>query len=191
MLSRLRPCCAPSQARLRRGETVSISAVTRRAALLNLGVFTVLSFSAVRFARAQTAVKFHNIRVDVWPLRASAGDPTADWVEEELPKDLAQAMAPYMAPAERNSATLLARIETIDLGGGGGARGPGGSVDSIEGVLIVSGLRGAVAAATPLRATASYEANAADQPLFEEAYHRRVVALAEAFAGWAPRRLGI
>ncbi len=70
-----------------------------------------------------------------------------------------------------------------------GEGAPGGSVNSIEGVLIV-GSRGGLGAATRLRAVASYQASAVDQPLFEEAYHSRVAALAEAFAGWAPRQLG-
>ena len=165
--------------------------MTRRAALLSLGAFAVGSLGALPGARAQKAVRFRDIRVDVWRLRADAGDTTADWIEEELPKDLAQVLIPYMAPAERNGATLLARIETIDLGSGGGARGGGGVTDSMEGVLIVSGPRGVIAAQTPLRAIASYEASAVDQSLFEEAYHRRVIALAEAFAQWAPRQLGI
>jgi hypothetical protein len=171
---------------------MSIGAVTRRAALTSLGIFAIIPSGFVRPARAQKAVKFRDIRVDVWRLRASAGDATADWVEQELPRDLAQVLAPYMAPAERNGATLVARIETIDLGVGGGGTGRGGgSVDSIEGFLIVSGPRSGLAAETPLRATASYRPNAVDQPLFEEAYHQRVVALAVSFAGWAPRRLGI
>ena len=168
---------------------MSIRFVTRRAALLSLGAFAV-SLGGLGRARAQRAVRFRDIRVDVWRLRADAGDATADWIEAELPKDLAQVLTPYMAPAERNGATLLARIETIDLGSGG-ARGAGGATDSMEGVLIVSGPRGVIAAETPLRATASYQPNAVDQSLFEEAYHRRVIALAEAFAGWAPRQLGI
>ena len=170
---------------------MSICAVTRRAALSSLGAFAIIPPGFVTPARAQPAIRFREVRVDVRRLRASAGDPTADWVEQELPRDLTKVLAPYMAP-ERNGAILVARIETIDLGGDGGGTGrAGGSVDSIEGVLVVSGLRGGVAAQTPLRATAPYEPNAADQPLFEEAYHTRVVALAEAFAGWAPRQLGI
>jgi hypothetical protein len=171
---------------------MSITAVTRRAALFSLGAFAVTPPGLVRLARAQAAIRFREVRVDVSRLRASAGDPTADWVEQELPRDLTKVLAPYMAPPERNGARLVARIETIGLGGDGGGSGRGGgSVDSIEGVLIVSGLRGAIAGTTPLRATAPYEPNAIDQPLFEEAYHTRVVALAEAFAGWAPGRLGI
>jgi hypothetical protein len=170
---------------------MSGSAVTRRAALLSLGALSALSVGAVRHPWAQKAVRFRDVRVDVWRLRASAGDQTADWVEEDLPRDLARALAPHMAPTERNGATLLARIDNLDLGGAGGARGAGGSVDAIEGVLIVTGPRGGLAAQTPLRAIASYQPNAVDQPLFEEAYRGRVAALAEAFAGWTPRQLGI
>ena len=65
---------------------------------------------------------------------------------------------------------------------------PGGS---IRGVLIVGGPRAGIAAQTPLRASAAYSPGAADQALIEEAYHERVVALAEAFAGRAPGELGL
>jgi hypothetical protein len=171
---------------------MSISTVTRRAALSSLGVFAVLAAGAVRRAQAQTGLRLRAIRVDVSPLRASAGDPTAEWVEQELPGYLASALAKYTSPRERNGATLVARIETVNLGRSGGGTGPGGgSIDSIEGVLIVSGPRDGVAAQTPLRAITSYYPSAVDQPLFEQAYHGRVAALAEAFAGWAPRQLGI
>jgi hypothetical protein len=171
---------------------MSISAVSRRTLFSSLGAFAVVSVSAVRRARAQQPVRFRNIRVDVSLLRASAGDPTADWVEEELPRDLATALAAYLTPERRDGATLVARIENVYLGRSGGGTGPGGgSVDSIEGVLIVSGPRGGLAAETPLRAIASYYPSAVDQPFFEQAYHGRVAALAEAFAGWTPRQLGI
>jgi hypothetical protein len=170
---------------------MATSALSRRAVVLSLGALSLASAAAVGRAAAQAAVRFRDIRVDVWRLRGSAGDQTADWVEDELPRDLAKALAPYMAPAERNGASLLARIDNVDLGVSGGARGSGGTRDSIEGVLIVSGPRRGLAAETPLRATASYESSAVDQPMFEDAYHERVAALAEAFAGSAPRRLGI
>ncbi len=169
---------------------MAISAVSRRTALMNLGGFAALSLGAVGRAAAQT-VRFREIRVDVWRLRGSDGDQTADWVEEDLPRDLAKALAPFMAPAGRNGAILLARIDNIDLGVAGGSRGSGGTLDTIEGVLIVSGPRGGLAAETPLKAVASYGQSAVDQPLFEDADPGRVAALAEAFAGGASRRLGI
>jgi hypothetical protein len=62
-----------------------------------------------------------------------------------------------MAPAERNGATLPARIETIDFGVARGGRGSaGGLVDSMTGVLILGGARGGLAAQTPVRAIAPY-----------------------------------
>jgi hypothetical protein len=169
---------------------MSSSSVTRRVALSSLGALASISLSGLGSARAQSAMRLREIRVDVWPLRGSAGDQIADWVEDALPKDLALALAPYMAPAERGGAILLARIDNIDFGASGGARGSGGSVDSMHGVLVVSGARSG-GAARPLRAIASYSPDAVDQPMFEEAYHGRVAALAEAFAGWTPRQLGI
>ena len=169
-----------------------ISAVTRRAAIRNLGTFALLSLGAVGRALADPAVRFREIRVDVSPLRASAGDPTADWVEQALPGDLTRALSAYLAPAQRNGATLMARIEDIDFGQSGGRGGASGaSQDSIRGVLIVGGPRAGIAAQTPLRASAAYSPGAADQALIEEAYHERVVALAQAFAGRAPGELGL
>ena len=53
------------------------------------------------------------------------------------------------------------------------------------------GARDGVAAETSVRAIAAYNPNASDETLVEEAYHGRVVALAQAFAGWAPRELGV
>ena len=168
---------------------MSISAPTRRAAIGNLGAFGLLSASAVRTALADPAVRFREIRVDVAPLRASAGDPTAEWVEQALPEDLTRALSAYLAPAERNGATLVARIQDVNFGQSGG-RG-GASQDSIQGVLIVGGSRAGIAAQTPLRAIAAYAPSAADEALIEEAYHGRVVALAQAFAGRAAGELGL
>jgi hypothetical protein len=171
---------------------MSISAVTRRAAIGNLGASALLSVSPFRRALADPSVRFREIRVDVSPLRASAGDPTADWVEQALPGALARALATHLAPGERNGAILVARIEDINFGQSGGRGGAGGgSQDSIQGVLIVASSPAGIAAQTPLRAIAAYSPNAADEALIEEAFHGRVVALAQAFAGWTPRELGL
>jgi hypothetical protein len=169
-----------------------ISAVTRRAAIGNLGTFALLSMGAVGRALADPAVRFREIRVDVGPLRASAGDPTADWMEQALPGDLARALSAYLAPAQPNGATLLARIRDVNFGQSGGrGGGSGASQDSVQGVLIVGGPRAGIAAQTPLRAINPYSPDAADPALLEEAYHGRVVALAQAFAGRTPGELGL
>jgi hypothetical protein len=171
---------------------MSIYPITRRAVIGNLGAFALLSVIAVRRALADPSVRFREIRVDVSPLRASAGDPTADWVEQALPEDLMRALSAYLEPAQRNGATLVARIQDVNFGQSGGRGGASGaSQDSIQGVLIVGGSRAGIAAQTPLRAITAYSPNAADEALIEEAYHGRVVALAQAFAGRAAGELGL
>src|SRR5271154_1335205 len=171
---------------------MSINAVTRRAAMGNLGAFALLPVARVARAAADPGLRFREIRVDVSPLRASAGDPTADWVEQALHEDLIRALSAYLEPAQRTGATLVARIQDINFGQGGGRGGAAGaSQDSIQGILIVGGSRPGIAGKKPLKAIAAYSPNAADEALIEEAYHRRVVALAQAFAGQAPRELGL
>jgi hypothetical protein len=165
------------------------SSLTRRGALAALGALALPSALAVRSARAQAGIWFRNIVVDVSPLRANAGDPTAAWVQQELPGALGQALAPYMAPG---GTTLVARIDYVYLGPSSGGTGVLGSTqDTISGALLVRSQRGGVAADTRLRAITSYYPMAVDQALVEEAYHGRVSALAQAFAGWAPRELGL
>ena len=146
----------------------------------------------MRGALAQPGLRIRAIKVDVSPIRASMGDPTAAWVEEALPGALAQSLAPYMAPGDRNGATLVARIDYLYLGSSSG--GPGffnQTQDTINGTLLVKGPRGVVVANVPLRAISSYFPMAVDQALVERALQGRVVALAQAFAGWAPRELGL
>ena len=53
------------------------------------------------------------------------------------------------------------------------------------------GPRGGIESQIPLRAIASYYPSAVDQALVARAYHGRIVALAQTFAGWAPRELGL
>ena len=86
------------------------SAMTRRDAFAALGAFGLSLTGAASGALAQSGLRFGAIRVNVEPLRALTGDPTAAWME---------------------------------------------------------------------------------QALVERAYHGRIVALAQIFAGWAPRELGL
>jgi hypothetical protein len=167
--------------------------LSRRAALAALGAL-VLPTTQMRSALAQPGLRIRAIKVDVSPIRASMGDPTAAWVEEALPGALAQALAPYMAPGDRNGATLIARIDYLYLGpssgGGGDFGGFRRTQDTINGTLVLKGPRGVVAN-VPLRAISSYFPMAVDQALVERALQGRVTALAQAFAGWAPRQLGL
>ena len=104
---------------------------------------------------AQPGLRIRAIKVDVSPIRASMGDPTAAWVEEALPGALAQSLAPYMAPGDRNGATLVARIDTLYLGTSSG--GPGffhQTQDTVNGTLLLRGPRGVIAN-VPLRAISS------------------------------------
>jgi hypothetical protein len=167
---------------------MSPRALTRRAALPAVAG---LAFAPVA-ALAQPSVRFRSIQVDVGPLRANSGDPTAAWVEEALPGLLAQALGPYMAPGDRRGAVLIAQIDFLYLGPSSGQPGMlGSSQDTIAGVLIVHGPRGTVPAETPLRATSDYYPYAIDQPLWVQSNHDRIVALAQNFAQWTPGQLGL
>jgi hypothetical protein len=167
--------------------------LTRRAAIAALGTLVLPALVGMRSASAQPGLRIRAIKVDVSPIRQSMGDPTAAWVEQALPGALAQSLAPYMAPGDRNGATLVARIDYLYLGpssGGGGFGGFRRTQDTINGTLLLKGPRGIVAN-VPLRAISSYFPMAVDQALPEQAFQGRVVALAQVFAGWAPRELGL
>ena len=167
--------------------------LTRRAAIAALGALVLPALAEIPSASAQPGLRIRTIRVDVSPIRQSMGDPTAAWVEEALPGALAQALAPYMAPGDRNGATLVARIDYLYLGpssGGGGFGHFRQTQDTINGTLLLKGPRGVVAN-VPLRAMSSYYPMAVDQALVERALQGRVTALAQVFAGWAPRELGL
>ncbi len=167
---------------------MSTRALTRRAAICGVAAL-ILSPAA---ALAGDPVRFRGVRVDVTPLRANVGDPTAAWVAEALPGALAQALGAYLSPGDRNGATLVARIDNLYLGPSSGGTGAwGSSQDTISGALIVRGPRGPIAAETPLRAITSYFPNPVDQALWVQSNHDRIVALDQAFAGWAPRQLGV
>jgi len=168
--------------------------LTRRAGLLALGALALQGCTPTVPTVAMSGLRIRAIRVDVSPIRASMGDPTAAWVEQALPGALAQSLAPYMAPGGRNGATLVARIDYLYLGPSSGGPGFGSfnqTQDTIVGSLILEGPRGRVIKEVPLRAISSYFPMAVDQALVERALYYRVIALAQAFAGWAPRELGL
>ena len=137
-------------------------------------------------------MRFRGVAVNVGPLRALTGDPTAAWMEQALVQALLRALGPHLAPGDRNAPVLEVRIDWIYLAPSPGGPGPRGSgQDTIVGSFLVRGPWGGVELEIPLRAIASYYPNAVDQALVERAYHGRIATLARTFAGWAPRELGL
>jgi hypothetical protein len=168
------------------------SAMTRRDALAALGAFGLTLTGAVSSARAQSGLRFSNIVVNVEPLRALTGDPTAIWMDQALRQALPRVLAPYIAPGDRNGAILEVRIDWIYLAPSPGGPGPRGSAqDTVVGSFVVRGPQGGIASVIPLRAIASYYPSAVDQALVARAYRARIVTLGQTFAGWAPRELGL
>jgi predicted NBD/HSP70 family sugar kinase len=154
---------------------------TRRAAVAACGAFACVLTVAGQNALAQRGLAVRDIRVDVSPLRATAGDPTATWVEQELPRRLAQALAGRLTP---RGATLLVRIDTLTLGPNSGATIHGGSSpDNISGVAMIGGRE------WPVRATSTYYTSPIDQTMIDQSNHYRVSQLVEALVFWVSRDL--
>jgi hypothetical protein len=125
-------------------------------------------------AVAQPRPPIGNIQVDVAPLRASAGDPTASWVARELPEELSQALAGRKTP---RGGVLVVRVDYVTLG----ARKDSWAQDNISGVAMTGGVE------RPVRAMTRYQISAVDQALVQESNHRRVSQLVQALTYWIAR----
>jgi hypothetical protein len=153
---------------------MSIARLFDRAAILLTLVLSVAAFDGP--ARAQSALTFRDIHVDVQPLRANAGDPTATWVQEDLPAQLAQALAGRMS---REGAPLTVRIDYLTLGPPTGEMlHASASLDNILGVAVINGHE------TPIRATTSFYTNPIAQTMIEQSNRARVAELSQALAYW-------
>src|SRR5271163_2036255 len=158
------------------GRIMSTVELIRRVAIAAWTAFGLLAAVACQNALAQSGLPIRNIRVDVAPLRANVGDPTASWVQQGLPDQLAQALAGRMTA---QGGTLVVRIDYVTLGPLKDSR----AWDNISGVAMIGGVQ------WPVRATARYWASAIDQVRFEESNHRRVTQLAQALSYWLARDL--
>ncbi len=143
------------------------------AACSALGLFAAV---ACQDAVAQSDLLIRNIRIDVAPLRASVGEPTASWVQQGAPDQLARVLAGRMKP---QGGTLVVRIDSVTLG----PLKDGSAWDNISGVAMIGSRQ------WPVRATARYHLAAVDQVLFEQSNHRRVTELVQALAYWLARDL--
>jgi hypothetical protein len=147
----------------------------RRAAIAACGGLALVTVMRGR-ALAQPRLGVSAIKVDVAPLRASAGDPTATWVEQELPRELVEALFGRLTP---RGATLIVRIDSLTLGPNKDSR----AWDNISGVATLGGLE------RPVRATSRYWASAIDPATIAQSNHARVSAAAQALAFWIAKDL--
>jgi hypothetical protein len=148
----------------------------REFAILILGAATGLGGGD---AAAAQGFRIRAIAVNTTALLAQSGNPTASWVKQALPKQLARAFAAHMAPGDRTGATLSVRIDSVILG----SVGPGGmAIDTMKGGAALSAGAGA-AYHTSLRATSRYVPTSADQALSQHALQGRVTTLSQVFAG--------
>ena len=152
---------------------MSTHGIFYRAAVVAFCGFAI--FAAVRSggAHARPGASF---RVDVAPLRANAGDPTAAWVQQDLPGQLAQAFAGRPA---RGGAPLTIRIDYLTLGPSTGEMlHASASLDTISGVAFVGGRQ------FPVSAQSSYYSTPVDQTMIEQSNRDRVSRLTEVLAFW-------
>ena len=155
---------------------MSTFGLIRRVAIAAFGTFPLLAAVAPQEAPAQSRAPIRNIQVDVAPLRANVGEPTASWVQQGLPGQLSQALAGRMTP---QGSTLVVRVDYVTLG----ANKDGWAQDNISGVATLGGVQ------WPVRAITRYQASAVDQVMFEESNRRRVAQLVQALTSWLARDL--
>ncbi len=151
--------------------------LTRRTVLV---AFVALAGSPAVAARRALARlgPFGGIRVDVAPLLANSGEPTAGWVAQTLPAALSQALA----AAGRSGTPVSVRIDYVMLGSNSGGAGPAGSSpDQMVGVVTIGGVE------RPLRASTWYYPMPTDNTMIEQSNYDRVFQLSRAFADWIAR----
>jgi hypothetical protein len=164
--------------------------MARRAALVGFGAFASAGLTgcnttptpAVQYE--PSGFRIGSIDVNTAPLLAQSGDPTASWVQQALPGQLARVLAAHMAPGAPG-ATLNARVDSIYLGLGGSA-----NPDTIKGVVTLSG-GGGPAQEISVHAIAIYYPGTVAQGLPEQVYQGRVTTLSQAFAYRLKRKLGL
>jgi hypothetical protein len=148
--------------------------LTRRGALLGLAAFGAAALAGCNTtpsAGIQPMAASGAISVDTTPLVAYVGNPTAGWVQQSLPGQLAQVLGP--------AAVGHVRIDTLYLGGGGP-----GDPDRMRGVAMLGGRT------INVRAVSTYWPTPTDQALPEQALQGRVQALSVAFAYRLKRKMG-
>ena len=111
------------------GVIMSKSKLVRRVVIAALGAMALTAIAPSPGALARRIPSPGGVRVDVAPLAANAGEPTAEWVAEALPGQIARNLA-----ARGVSANVSVQVDYLTLGSNVGANGPAGSsYDNIQG----------------------------------------------------------
>ncbi len=151
--------------------------LTRRVALVSFAALAGSPAVAGRKALARLGPP-GGVRVDVAPLLANSGEPTAGWVEQTLPPAIAQALA----SAGRGGASVSVTIEYVILGPNSGGTGPAGaSPDQMIGTVTIGGVT------SPLRASTWYYPSPVDNTMIAQSNYDRIYQLSQAFAYWVVR----
>jgi len=178
-----------------------MSRVSRRSVLFGSAVLG-LSILCGWPGRAQVASlpdltlpgRYSSVAVDVGPLRAQGLNGCAEFVRQALSAELQRAFADRLGGP---GPALVVRITGLSLnsyagsgqGTGGRGRSLGGSDnDYLDGEALVVGPRGAVLARHPQLSVVP--ASSGDAWYDPQSESRRVVALAQHYAGWLRRTLG-
>jgi hypothetical protein len=152
-----------------------------------LGAATGLGGGDTAATAAPHGFRIRAIAVNTTALREQSGHPTAGWVQQALPRQLARAFAGLMARGDRAGATLSVRIDSVSLGSIAAGRA---ATDIMKGSTTLSAGTGA-SYHTSLRATSTYIPAAGDRPLSEQALQGRVTTLSHAFAGSLAGKWGL
>lgn len=158
--------------------------ISRRAVIL--GLSTALTGSA---ALAQRPQGFASVRADVGPLLAKGLGGYAEEVRGALDGALSEAFKDRLTPGGPRLVVRITGLSMPAYVGGENRFGMGGGVpsDYLEGEALVVGRRGEILSRLPqLSALPSSSGGAWYDPAAES---RRLVAVAQHYAGWLRRRL--
>jgi hypothetical protein len=150
--------------------------LTRRAVLVSL--VALAGSPAAAASRGLARPGPGGIRVDVAPVLANSGEPTAGWVAQTLPPAIAHALA----SVGRSGASVAVTIDYVLLGPNSGGVGPAGaSPDQMIGTVTIGGVT------SPLRATSYYYPMPSDNTMIAQSNYDRVYQLSQAFVSWVAR----
>ncbi|HEX2724925.1 MAG TPA: hypothetical protein VHN20_03790 [Beijerinckiaceae bacterium] len=167
-----------------------MSPLSRRSFLLGTAALAGLGLAPPAFAQAAPSY-FSSVEVDVRPLHARGAGAYADYLGAVLLAETRRAFADRIG---RGGPRLVVRVNSVSLSsysGGGGGRFRGGTFhsDYLDGEALIVDRRGTILARYPqLSAAPAHAVGAWYDPQLDQ---KRTVALAQHYASWLRRTLGV